>query len=156
MTAREYLCQGGLLEQRIASGIRRAEAMRALAASISTPAADAVRVLSSVSGEAPFIRALESAESLEEQAAADMELLLDLKDQMEQTICTVPEEKLRLVLACRYLEHMTWPEIAESLHISRGTVRARHDAALSLLILPDHPIDINDPVRRSARPAAAW
>ena len=156
MTAREYLSQGGLLEQRIAGNMRRAEAMRALAASVSTPAADAVRVLSFSSGEAPFIRALEKAEALEEQAAADMDLLLDLKDQMEQTICTVPEEKLRLVLSFRYLERMTWPEIAESLHISRGTVRTRHEAALSLLILPDHPIDINDPVRKSARPAAAW
>ena len=57
MTAREYLSQAGQLEQRIAGNMRRAEAMRALAASVSSPAADAVRVLSFSSGEAPFIRA---------------------------------------------------------------------------------------------------
>ena len=108
MTAREYLSQAGQLEQRIAGNMRRAEAMRALAASVSSPAADAVRVLSFSSGEAPFIRALEKAESLEEQAAADLDLLLDLKDQMEQAISTMQEEKLRQVLSCRYLERMTW------------------------------------------------
>ena len=58
MTAREYLSQGSLLEQRIAGNMRRAEAMRALAASVSSPAADTVRVLSFSSGEAPFIRAV--------------------------------------------------------------------------------------------------
>ena len=156
MTAREYLSQAGQLEQRIAGNMRRAEAMRALAASVSSPAADAVRVLSFSSGEAPFIRALEKAESLEEQAAADLDLLLDLKDQMEQAISTMQEEKLRQVLSCRYLERMTWAEISESLHISRSTVRVRHEAALSRFILPVHPIDISDPARKSARPAAAW
>ena len=71
MTAREYLSQAYLLEQRIASDIRKAESVRALASSLSLPAADTVRVSASPSGEASFIRILEKAEAIEERIAAE-------------------------------------------------------------------------------------
>ena len=156
MTAREYLSQAYLLEQRIASDIRKAESVRALASSLSLPAADTVRVSASPSGEASFIRILEKAEAIEERIAAEVNLLLNLQEQMERVIRTVPGEDLRLILSYRYMEHRTWPEIAESLHISRNTARARHETALNRIILPEDLIDISGLAGNNVLPAAAW
>ena len=142
MTAREYLSQGCRLEQFIACDVRRLEEARELARSIPSSCMDGDRVCTSRPMEAPFVRALEQADTLEKKAKAEMALLLSLKEQTERAISSVPGEELRLILTFRYLEHKTFPEIAELLNISRNTARARHDRALSRLALPDCPLDI--------------
>ena len=142
MTAREYLSQGCRLEQFIACDVRRLEEARELARSIPSSFADRNRVCTSLTGEAPFVRAVERADAIRRKIAAELDLLLALKEQMERVISSVPGEELRLILTFRYLEHKTFPEIAELLNISRNTARARHDRALSRLTLPDCPIDI--------------
>ena len=146
MTVREYLSQVYLLEQRIACDTRLVKQARALADSISSPRADRERVCTSPAREAPFVRALERAEAMEEKIAAELNLLLSLKEQTDRMIGSLPTEDMRLILILRYMEHKQWPEIADMLNISRNTARARHDTALSRLVLPDHPVDIrNDP-----------
>ena len=144
MTVREYLSQGYLLEQRIACDMRRAAAARALADSIPSPRADRDRVCASPAGEAPFVRVLERVEAMEEQITAELDLLLSLKEQMDRVIRSVPEESLRLLLAFRYMDHQSWPEIAEALRVSRSTVYAWHNAALARVVLPEAAIDIRE------------
>ena len=78
MTVREYLSQGYMLEQRIACDMRKAEAARTLAASIPSPRTDGIRVNTSPSGDAPFVRVLERVEEMEAQVAADLDLLLSI------------------------------------------------------------------------------
>lgn len=143
MTVREYLSQGPLLEQRIACSLRKKEAARALAASISVPCPDGIRISSSRAREASFVRVLERVDVMERQIAAELELLLALREQMERVIRSVPgEEKYRLVLTCRYLEHKTWLETAGVLGITRNTVHVWHEAALARAVLPEDAIDI--------------
>ena len=142
MTAQEYLSQGYRLEEYIACDMQRLEEARDFARSIPSPRADGNRVSTSLAGEAPFVRAVERANAMEEKIKAELDLLLALKEQMERVISSVPGEELRLILTYRYMEHKTFPEIADSLNISRNTARARHGTALSRLALPAHPIDI--------------
>ena len=144
MTAQEYLSQGNLLEQRIACDMQRLEMARELVNSIRSSCTDGVRVCTSRPREAPFVRAMERAETIKRRIAAELDLLLALKQQMEFVISAVPGEEFRLILVFRYLEHKSFPEIAELMNISRNTVRARHDRALSRLVLPDCPIDIRN------------
>ena len=142
MTAQEYLSQGYLLEQCIACDMQRLESAHQLAESIRSPCADGDRVCTSRPREAPFVRALERAEAIEEKLTSELNLLLALKEQMERVISSVPGEELRLILTFRYMEHKTFKEIAGLMNISRNTVRARHDTALTRLSLPDRPVDI--------------
>jgi DNA-directed RNA polymerase specialized sigma24 family protein len=155
MTVREYLSQGYMLEQRIACDMRKAEAARTLAASIPSPRTDGIRVNTSPSGDAPFVRVLERVEEMEAQVAADLDLLLSLKDQMEQVIRSVPGEELRLLLFCRYMEHKTWPDIAMILNVSRNTAHSWHKTALEQVVLPESAIDIRSFTGSSALPAPA-
>ena len=143
MTAREYLSQGYRLEQHIACDMLRAKTVRDFAMSIPSSFTDGDRVCTSIR-EAPFVRALERAEAMEERIKAEMDLLLALKEEMERVISSLPGEELRMILTFRYMDNKTFPEIAKILHISRNTVRARHDRALSWLVLPDRLIDIRD------------
>ena len=142
MTVREYLTQGYLLEQRIACDMRKAEAARALAASVSAPLTDGVCISTSPAGEARFVRVLERGEEMEERVAAELDLLLNLKEQMDGVIRSVPGEDFRLLLQCRYTQHMSWACIAGLLGISRNTALAWHKTALSRAVLPENPIDI--------------
>lgn len=142
MTVQEYLSQGYLLEQRIACDMRKAEAARALAASIPSSLTDGVRVRTSQAGEARFVGVLERVEEMEDRVAAELDLMLSLKEQMENVIRSVPGEDLRLLLTCRYMEHKSWPYIAEVLNICRNTAYAWHKTALSRAVLPENPIDI--------------
>ena len=155
MTAQEYLTQGYRLEQCIACDMQKLEDAQALARSIPSTLADRARVCSSPAREAPFVRALERAEAIREKVTAELDLLLALKEQMERVISSVPGEELRLILTYRYMEHKTFPEIADSLNISRNTARARHGTALSRLALPAHPIDIRHPAGTPAVPVPA-
>ena len=155
MTAQEYLSQGYRLEEYIASDMQRLEEARDFARSIPSPRADGNRVCTSCAGEAPFVRALEQANAMEEKIKAELDLLLALKEEMERVISAVPGQELRLILTSRYMEHKTFPEIADSLNISRNTARARHGTALSRLALPAHPIDIRHPAGTPAVPVPA-
>ena len=150
MTAQEYLSQGYRLKEYIACDMQRLEAARDFARSIPSSFADRNRVCTSLAGEAPFVRAVERANAMEEKIKAELDLLLALKEQMERVISAVPGEELRLILTYRYMEHKTFPEIADSLNISRNTARARHSTALSRLALPDRPIDIDHPAAVTA------
>ena len=142
MTPQEFLSQGYLLERRVACDMRRAEAAREFARSIPSSCMDGDRVCTSRPMEAPFVRALEQADTLEKKAKAEMALLLSLKEQTERAISSVPGVESRMILTLRYMERKTFPEIAGLLHVSRNTARARHDWALSRMTMPDRPIDI--------------
>ena len=112
MTVQEYLSQGYRLEEYIASDMQRLEEARDFARSIPSPRADGNRVSSSLAGEAPFVRAVERANAMEEKIKAELDLLLALKEQMEHVISSVPGEELRLIdefdvghVGCEYGEY---------------------------------------------------
>ena len=87
--------------------------------------------------EAPFVRwvfkgieAKEELETLEQKAKS-------IKLQIERAINTVQEEELQMILTYRYIDLLTWKEIAKVLYYSDRSVRRKHEQALELIKIDD-------------------
>lgn len=50
--------------------------------------------------------------------------------EIRRTVEQVPQDSLRMILKCRYLEGMTFEQVAEALYISERHVYRLHKAAL--------------------------
>jgi hypothetical protein len=61
--------------------------------------------------------------------------MIHLKDEIEQMIYSVENDTLQLLLEYRYLDHMTWEEIAEKMHYDIRWLFRLHKKALSLMVV---------------------
>ena len=141
MTSRDYLCQAYRLDQKIDSNIRELSNLRRMIGSVSSPMLGE-RVQASRSGEAPFVSSLEKIMALEELINAEIDVLVNLKQQMRSVISAVPDTDERMVLRYRYIHNLTWEQISNELNESVSTVKRRHKAALSHVVLPENFIQI--------------
>ena len=142
MTIAEYLKQGRLLDQRINYHLGKLEELRASACTISSPRLSGDRVQTSPGRDAAFVRALGRIEEMEERINGEIDMLVDLKAQIEDVIHRLLNPDYQLLLTYRYLEGMTWEEIGDLLHVAIATVFRWHKTALSLLQMPETPIVI--------------
>ena len=142
MTIAEYLKQGRLLDQRINYHLRKLEELRASACTISSPRLSGDRVQTSPGRDAAFVRALERMEEMEERVTGEIDMLVDLKAQIEDMIHRLLNPEYQLMITYRYLEDMTWEEIGDLLHVDRITLYRWHKKALSMLQIPENPIVI--------------
>ncbi len=94
------------------------------------------KVQVSPSGDAYFVRTMEQIVELREE----LEREIALASQINDTICTVPPGKSRMVLLYRYQYSKTWSQIAAEMHADNSTVRRWANDALNEVILPDDPI----------------
>lgn len=61
----------------------------------------------------------------------------ELRRQIALAISTVPEQRLRLLLEYRYIDDLTWEEVASAIACDyRWTLRL-HDRALAMLVISD-------------------
>ena len=67
---------------------------------------------------------------------------MSLRRQVEDTVNTLPEDKLRFVLLYRYIEERKIEDIAELMYTSLSSVKRWIASALELLVLPEDPISI--------------
>ena len=135
MTTKEYLQQAYRLDQKINSDIAEVNALRGIAASVSSQQL-ADRVQTSRRGEAPYVRSLEKIMEMEDKINAEIDLLVDLKDEIRGIITTVANTDERMVLRYRYVHNYTWEQIANELHVDARTVRRWHGNALRHVVLP--------------------
>ena len=135
MTTKEYLQQAYRLDQKINSDIAEVNALRGMAASVSSQQLSD-RVQTSRRGEAPYVRSLEKIMEMEDKINAEIDLLVDLKDEIRGIITTVANTDERMVLRYRYVHNYTWEQIANELHVDARTVRRWHGNALRHVILP--------------------
>ena len=142
MTAKEYLRQAYLLDHRINSHIREKEEAMRMACSISSPQLREDKVLTSPSGEAPFVKALERLWDMEDNITAEIDRYVALKAQIHEVISKVDRPEYQMVLRCRYIHNMTWEQIGDELHADKSTVRRWHGTALQHVIMPEEPIVI--------------
>ncbi|MGI6735943.1 MAG: DUF1492 domain-containing protein [Anaerovoracaceae bacterium] len=140
MTPKEYLRQAYRLDQRIRIDTEEIKQLREMACGVSAICYDRERVQSSVPSDAPFVRALERLEEMEQKTSRELSLLSDLKKQISEVIRAVPDTDERLILHYRYVDNMTWERIGEELHADRTTVYRWHGNALQHVVLPEHPI----------------
>ena len=143
MTIRDYLSQAYRLDQRIDSNIREVSTLRKMMGSISSPVLGD-RVQTSRPAEAPFVRSIEKIMLLEEKINAEIDLLVDLKEQIRGVIAAVPDTDERMVLSYRYVHNLTWEQISDELDESVSTVKRRHRSALDHAILPENFIQIEN------------
>ena len=79
---------------------------------------------------------------LQEKINAEIDKLIDLKEQMRGVIETVVNVDEQMVLRYRYIHNMTWEQIGDELKADESTVRRWHHRALASVTVPDDPIVI--------------
>lgn len=143
MNAKEYLVQSYRLEQRIKLHKERLEELRELASSVRSPGFEE-HFNPNRGGEAPFVKTLYKVMELEAKVQQELNLLLALQIQIEETINQIEDTDEHLVLVYRYLKNMKWEEICENLCTCRSNVMAWHKRALEHIVVPDEPITIKE------------
>ena len=137
MTPREYLSQVFRLEKKIkAKEIKSAE-FESLAEGIAAPGNDGVNVSHSKNTEAPFTYWIAKKTEADEQIRDLREKQNVLKSEIMNAIEKIDDEVLQSLLVMRYLDFMTWEDVAAELSVSIATVYRWHRAALSLIKAPE-------------------
>ena len=142
MDVETYLKQGRLLDQRINYHLRKLSELRQTAYMISSPQISGCKVQNSHTGEAPFEKALERIEAMEERINQEIDLLVALKEQIEGVIRELDNEEYQMVLIYKYLEGLSWGQIGDLLHIGKNTAIRWNLNALSQIKMPEKPISI--------------
>lgn len=68
--------------------------------------------------------------SLQEELKSKMQELVDLKDEISKTIEGVEESEFRTVLELRYLSHLKWEDISDTMYCGVDNVFKIHRKAL--------------------------
>ena len=135
MTAKQYLKQARYLDERINTKIAQVSSLHDLATK-------ATSTLSDMPGsptrnthrmEDIIIKIL----MLENEINADIDNLVDLKDEILSVIKAVDDEECRLLLEKRYLNFEQWEDIAAEMCTGVKNIYRLHDKALKMLILPE-------------------
>ena len=140
MKVETYLKQGIMLDQRINYQLKKLAELRENACSIPAVMPKGGKVQTSPDGDAPFVRALMRMEEQEERINQEIELLVELKEQIREVIGQVEDDNLRMVLAFKYLEGMSFEEIGDVLHANKSTVYRWHKQAVGKITLPENAI----------------
>lgn len=129
MTAKEYLKQAYWLDQKINSDLAELARLKEIAASIGSPALGE-RNNPNRQTEAPFVRGLERVWEMEKRIDAEIDRLVDLKEQIRGIIDRLDNPDEQMLLRYRYLHHDTWENIASMMNYSVRWVYKLHAKAL--------------------------
>lgn len=129
MTNREYFQQAIALDQKITSHLKESEHLREMSISISAPALGD-RVQTSPLGEAPYVRIVEKLIAMEDKINAEIDALVDLKEEIGTVIDRLPKWEEQVVMRYHYLCGMTWEQISAETGIAIRSVYRWHQVAL--------------------------
>ena len=138
MTAKEYLSQVYKLDHKIYLMKLEVEEYHRLASSIPGQDFTRERVQTTRNLDAPFTKWIYKAIEKEEQIKKKMEELLRVKTEVMSVIDNIENDNLRVVLKLRYIDSLSWGEIAEKIYASDKTVRRWHNQALELIVVPNN------------------
>lgn len=130
LRAKEYLRQAFKIETRINSKLEQLEAMRSLAEKTTTTLEHAPKGQSSGKATENIIAKMAD---LENEIKADIEVLLDIKTDVQEAIKSVGEPELQVLLELRYLCYKSWGDIAAELNYDLRWVHRLHSKALFVL-----------------------
>lgn len=135
MTVKQYLRQARYLDERINTKIVQVSSLHDLATK-------ATSTLSDMPGsptrnthrmEDIIIKIL----MLENEINADIDSLVDLKDEILSVIKAVDDEECRLLLGKRYLNFEQWEDIAVEMCTGVKNIYRLHEKALGKIVLPE-------------------
>lgn len=144
MNVKDYLKQGRLLDQRINYNLRRIKEMRDGLDGICSPQIKADKVQTSPDGDPAYVKIMIRISEMQERIDQEIDLLVDLRNQIDETVRTVDNEDYQMLLLYRYIENRTWENIGEQLGIDRSTVKRWHRTAIQKVIMPVKPIIIQN------------
>lgn len=135
MTAHEYLSQYKTCERQLRFNFMQLENLKALTYSISSPSWGE-HVSGTRSTAPPFVKALERYWEQEEKISEEITRLNSLKAEIQSAIEQVSNADERFVLLYRYIQNLTWEDIALELHLSVSSVRRFCKSGLTHIVVP--------------------
>lgn len=141
MKAKEYLSQAYRLDQRIASDLEEVARLRAMSASVSSPSWEE-KTGGTRPTDPPFVRCIIKIMEMETKINAEIDKLVDLKEQIRGVIEEVSDKDEQTVLRYRYIHNYTWEQIALKLNAGERTIRRWHGNALQHVKVPENPVTI--------------
>lgn len=136
MNAKEFFSQACRLDDRIDSDIKELQDIREMLVSASPPR-QGEKVQFTQGTNASFTGGIEKIQELENKIAEEVVYFAGLKDKIRDVIGTVTDPDEQAVLRCRYINNMTWDEVAVRLRIDSRTARRWHSRALENAVLPE-------------------
>ena len=129
MTTIEYLSQVKELDSQIDIDTRELARWREMSTRVSRgslePNYNATR-----NTEAPFIKCVDNIIVLEKRITSDIERLSSLKGEILTLIHSIDDPDYTSVLELRYLDYMSWEEIAGKMKYGKRWVYSKHKSAI--------------------------
>ena len=136
MTAKEYLQQAYRLNELIDSDAQELERLRELAGKVGG-SNFGERVQTSRNADPSFVKYLGDIIEMEEKLQKELYELVMLKKQMLSALEKMNNRDERLLLTYRYMDNVSWEEIAGNLSVSIRTVHRIHSSALQNFQVPE-------------------
>lgn len=129
MRAKEYLSQALWLDQRINTKLEQLATLRSLAMKV-TANQTAEKVSGGKDVKSPMANTIAKIVDLEREINGDIDRLVGLKAEIQETISQVSDVVSQILLELRYVNGKTWDEIANDLGFARSWVLRMHGVAL--------------------------
>ena len=131
MNAKEYLNQAYRMEQRVQSKLEQIEDLRSLASHVTSSIGSepVVHTRNNTAMQDTVIRIMEA----EQELNAEIDELVEIKQDIKRTIDLVPDVTLRLVLEKRNLCFQKWEQIACEMYYSLRSVQEKHREAVRIV-----------------------
>ena len=133
MTPKEYLCRYHNILEKIKIKKEYIEFCKDREKSISSPSYDPMPKSPNIDTEAPFVKWMIKRKTAEEELVELVKESNLIKQETERTIMALNDESYEMILVMRYLDWMTWEDIASRLYCSAATIKRKHERAIGLL-----------------------
>ena len=133
MTPKEYLCGYHNILEKIKIKKEYIEFCKDREKSISSPSYDPMPKSPTRDTEAPFVKWMIKRKTAEEELIELVKKSNLIKQETERTIMALNDESYEMILVMRYLDWMTWEDIASRLYCSAATIKRKHERAIGLL-----------------------
>ena len=136
MTAKEYLYQAYRLDDLINSYRRELASLKELSLSVGSQDTSKDSVSVSKDNSARFTRIVDSIVDLETKINNEIENYVSVKNEIHSVIEAVENNDEKLCLRYRYIEFMSWDDIADKMHYELRNVFRLHGKALKNIKIP--------------------
>lgn len=137
MNAKQFLSQAFNLTKLIKSYEKELEGIKALEPYISSSNYSGMPFSGTRNPEPPFVRAIYKKADLEGKIEKKVEDLIDVRVQIHNAIEAVSNNTYKLVLRLRYIDFLSWEEIASKMNYSEVHIHRLHNAALNHVTVPE-------------------
>ena len=129
--AKEYLKQAFRYSEMLKASLEEIESIRSMSTNIASHDLTKERVNKSHSSDPAFVNAVIKLADLEKQVDQEIVDLLDMKQEIRNTINQVSDVNGVLILRYRYLDFMKWEDIADKMgYYSIKSLHRIHHSAL--------------------------